>query len=133
MRTQTSSASLLPSYLLSTTSPNDSSSLDVAKTFNVSGWFSPSTIKAKILLQRLWEQRVDWDDSVPSSIQEAWLHWRSELHLLSEKPIPRCYFDKSADIVSFELHGFCDASGHAYTAVVYLHMTTATEMSKSPW
>lgn len=59
---------------------------DVAKTFDVLGWFSPSTIKAKILLQRLWEQRVDWDDSVPSSIQEAWLHWRSELHLLSEKP-----------------------------------------------
>ena len=68
---------------------------------------------------------MDWDDSVPSSIQEAWLHWRSELHLLSEKPIPRCYFDKFADIVSFELHGFCDASEHAYAAVVYLCMTTA--------
>ena len=97
---------------------------DIAKTFDVLGWFSPSTIKAKILLQRLWEQRVDWDDSVPLSIREAWLHWRSELHLLSEKPIPRCYFDKSTDIASFELHGFCDASEHAYAAVVYLRMTT---------
>ena len=26
---------------------------DIAKTFDVLGWFSPSTIKAKILLQRL--------------------------------------------------------------------------------
>ena len=28
---------------------------DVAKTFDILGWFAPSTIKAKILLQRLWE------------------------------------------------------------------------------
>ncbi|XP_064405765.1 uncharacterized protein LOC135350852 [Halichondria panicea] len=37
---------------------------DVAKTFDALGWFSPSTIKAKILMQQLWELKVDWDDSV---------------------------------------------------------------------
>ncbi len=31
---------------------------DLAKTFDVLGWISPSTIKAKILLQRLWERKV---------------------------------------------------------------------------
>ena len=41
---------------------------DIAKTFDVLGWFSPSLIKVKILLQQVWEQRVDWDDPVPSSI-----------------------------------------------------------------
>ena len=41
---------------------------DVAKTFNVLGWFSPTTIKVKILLQRLWEQKVGWDDLVPMAI-----------------------------------------------------------------
>ena len=29
-------------------------SSDIAKTFDVMGWFSPSVIKAKILLQRIW-------------------------------------------------------------------------------
>ncbi len=32
---------------------------DIAKVFDVLGWFSPATIRVKILLQRLWEQRVD--------------------------------------------------------------------------
>ena len=62
---------------------------DVAKTFDVLGWFSPSTIKVKILLQQLWELKVDWDDPVPPAIRDVWSQWRSELPLLAEKHIPR--------------------------------------------
>ena len=98
---------------------------DVAKTFDVLGWFSPTVIKVKILLQRLWEQRVDWDDQVPASIYDEWLQWRSELHLLSKKLIPRCYFDKKSQIATVQLHGFSDASENAYAAVVYLRMIDA--------
>ena len=32
---------------------------DVAKTFDVLGWFSPTIIKMKILMQRLWELKID--------------------------------------------------------------------------
>ena len=92
---------------------------DAARTFDVFGWFSPTLIKAKIL-QRVWEGRIDWDDPVPLPIREDWLHWRTELHLLSMKFIPRCYFDKSTQVTSFELHGFSDASEHAHAAAVYL-------------
>ena len=49
---------------------------DIDKTFDVLGWFAPTVVKAKILLQRLWEQKVDWDDPVPQAIREAWLQWR---------------------------------------------------------
>ena len=38
---------------------------DVAKVFDVLGWFSPVTIEMKILLQRLWEIKLDWDDPIP--------------------------------------------------------------------
>ena len=93
---------------------------DIAKTFDVLGWFSPTLIKAKILLQRVWEHRIDWDDKVPLPIHNDWLQWRTELHLLSEKSIPRSYFDKCTRVTSFELHGFSDASENAYAAVVYL-------------
>ncbi len=48
---------------------------DVAKTFDVLGWFSPTIIKIKILLQQLWEQKVNWDDVVPPAIQEVWFRW----------------------------------------------------------
>ena len=66
---------------------------DIAKMYDVFGWFSPSTIKVKILLQKAWEE-VGWDDPVPSSIYDVWFQWRTELPLLSVKHIPRCYFDK---------------------------------------
>ena len=38
---------------------------DVAKTYDVLGWFAPSVIYVKVLLQRLWEARIGWDDPVP--------------------------------------------------------------------
>ena len=65
---------------------------DVAKLFDVLGWFAPATISMKILLQRVWEERVGWDDVVPEAIQESWHQWRSELHIIAAKSIPRCYF-----------------------------------------
>ena len=46
---------------------------DIAKTYDVLGWFSPAIIKVKILLQQLWEQKVGWDDPVPQSILDVWL------------------------------------------------------------
>ena len=96
---------------------------DIAKTFDVLGWFAPAVIKVKILLQRLWEQKVEWDDQVPTPIYDDWLQWRSELPLLSSKHIPRCYFSKDSHIATVQLHGFSDASENAYAAVVYLRMT----------
>ena len=46
---------------------------DIAKTFDALGWFSPSIIKAKILLQRLWESKIGWDDLLPPAIYKSWL------------------------------------------------------------
>ena len=81
---------------------------------------------AKILLQRLWEEKVGWDDAVPSAIREAWSKWRVELNLLSERHIPRCYFPKDAKVTSLQLHGFSDASEQAYAGVVYLRTVDST-------
>ena len=98
---------------------------DIAKTFDILGWFSPAIIKVKILLQQLWELKVDWDDPVPETVHDVWMQWRSELSFLTTKHIPRCYFSKTTYITSTELHGFCDASERAYAAVVYLRMIDA--------
>lgn len=38
---------------------------DVAKIFDVLGWFAATTISMKILLQRLWELKIEWDEPVP--------------------------------------------------------------------
>ena len=97
---------------------------DVAKTYDILGWFAPSVIMIKILLQQLWEQKVGWDEEVPITIQEAWWQWRRELKLLSTKCIPRFYFPKESKVHTLELHGFSDASEMAYAAVAYFHAIT---------
>ena len=49
---------------------------DIAKTFNILRWHSPCIIKANILLKRLWEEKIGWDEFVPSIIQQTWSKWR---------------------------------------------------------
>ena len=73
---------------------------DIARTYDVLGWFSPSVVRVKTLLQRLWEARLDWDDPVPADVRESWERWRRELPMLTEKLIARCYFPRDAHIVS---------------------------------
>ena len=92
---------------------------NIAKTFDALGWFSPTIIKAKILLQRLWESRIGWDDLLPPAIYQSWLCWRFELPLLSERHISRCYYSKDD---TMQLHGFCDASEDAHAGVVHIRV-----------
>ena len=96
---------------------------DIAKVFDTLGLFSPATVKMKILLQRLWEVRLDWDDPVPEDLLGVWAQWRSELHLLSDIHIPRCYSPNGFSVSDVQLHGYCDASEQAYGGVVYLRLT----------
>ena len=95
---------------------------DVAKTFDALGWYSPTIVKAKVLLQTLWLEGIGWDECVPDAVLEEWSKWRRELPLLSTHCISRCYYPKEATIVSTQLHGFSDASEKAYAAAVYLRM-----------
>ena len=92
----------------------------VARVFDVLGWCSPAIILLKILLQRLWERNLEWDEPVPGEIEQTWKRWHEELPDLREHVIARPYFPKQVEIISMELHGFCDASEVAYSSVVYL-------------
>lgn len=96
---------------------------DIAQIFDVLGWFSPSIVMMKILLQKFWEEKIDWDDVAPFSISDVWHRWRDELPILKSKRIPRCYFSRNSFIVSRQLHGFSDASEAAYAAVIYMRTT----------
>ena len=105
---------------------------DVAKVFDALGLFSPATVKMKILLQRLWEIKLDWDDPAPDNLLEVWSQWRMELSSLSTIHIPRCYSSIGFSVSSMQLHGFSDASEEAYAGVVYLgKVHPAIVMSKT--
>ena len=93
---------------------------DVAHMFDILGRLSPCTITMKILFQRLWELKLEWDEEVPLHIQHQHQLWKEQLPLLKEVPFQRCYFKPDSVVLSTELHGFCDASKDAYAAAVYM-------------
>ena len=95
---------------------------DVVRTFDVLGWLSPVILPMKLLFQRLWELKLDWDDEVPTDVREKHERWREELPMLATVSLPRCYFRKDRAL-TVELHGFSDASQAAYSAVVYVRAT----------
>ena len=98
---------------------------DIATVFDVLGWFSLVTVKMKILLQRILESKVGWDDPVHSDIYDIWQQWKSELPTLATMHIPRCYSPTGVMMASVLLHGFSDASEEAYARVVYLRMVNS--------
>ena len=104
----------------------------VARTFDVLGWFSPATVTIKILLQQLWERKIDWDERIPDELTKTWDVWKDELSMLTRHPIPRRLAQFSEPVISRQLHGFCDASTAAYGGVVYLRLLhTDTSVSVS--
>jgi len=89
----------------------------IAKLFDPLGLLSPVTIGAKILMQKIWTLRLDWDDPIPPKTAETWKLFVKGLQDLPALEFPRWLGLKSNQ--TFELHGFSDASPHAYAAVVF--------------
>ncbi|XP_055848408.1 uncharacterized protein LOC129913631 [Episyrphus balteatus] len=94
-----------------------------AQIFDPLGWITPVTLRAKLIIQKLWKSKVSWDDEVPETIATEWIKYQSEASALEQIKIPR-YINYSIQVTSIELHGFCDASEQAYGAVVYSKITT---------
>ena len=92
---------------------------DVAKTYDILGWIAPTVLSMKMLYQTLWQTGHEWDEDVPPDLADLHARWRTELPLLSQKRLPRCYSLPQLPFITQELHGFSDASLKAYGAVVH--------------
>ena len=97
-------------------------SSEVAKIYDPPGLLAPVIVRAKMLLQRLWTLKIDWDESLPADIYTEWSKYYAQLPLLNNVKFPRKIIIKTA--AEIELHGFCDASERAYGACVYLRTIT---------
>ncbi|KRZ06678.1 hypothetical protein T4B_14036, partial [Trichinella pseudospiralis] len=102
-----------------------------ASVFDPLGALTPFTVRAKQLLQSLWQTGISWDDPLPPEISRKWDQWRSDLGDLHQIALPRAYLPYSPMEASrLELHGFGDASEAAYAAVVYLRATQCTGVTR---
>ena len=93
---------------------------DIAHTFDILGWVSPVTVSLKIVLQRIWQLRIDWDKSILPELAETSITWRKDLPLVTAHAIPGYYHDPCKEKLTLQLHGFCDSSQATLAAVVYL-------------
>jgi len=94
----------------------------IARLYDPSGWLSPVTIRAKLLLQKIWKEKLDWDTPLPSPLSHEWNKIVSDLPLLQEFNIRRCYsqLPSTDEPLTYHVIGFSDASNAAFAAVVYV-------------
>ena len=92
-----------------------------AKIFDPMGFLSPLTVEMKILFQELCIEQTKWDTELKGKSLRQWKSFLEELSLIDCYRIPRCYFQPQP--IDVQLHGFSDASGRAYAAVVYIRST----------
>ncbi|CAK1583812.1 unnamed protein product [Parnassius mnemosyne] len=90
---------------------------EISKLYDPLGWLAPISTKLKILFQNVWKLNISWDEKIPENIQQEWRKIRSDMNDIQEFEIPRWIGCKENEV--FELHGFSDASEHAFACVVY--------------
>lgn len=101
----------------------------IAKQFDPLGWLTPVTIRAKLLIQELWLQDLEWDQPVPAGAAAKWTSFKDQLKSVEEIQLPRWIgYTKAIDL---QLHGFCDSSEKAYGAVIYSLATNSLGETKT--
>lgn len=93
---------------------------DISRLFDPLGWISPVIIQAKIYMQKLWLEGLQWDDELGDDLLKEWTGFRASLPALNKFEIPRWL--EQSKVEKKEVHGFCDASNNAYAAVAYLRV-----------
>lgn len=69
-------------------------------------------------MQKLWLAGISWDEEIPKDLLKEWFIYRKSLFALAEWEIPRYVGLHPGHETT--IHGFCDASSHAYAAVIYV-------------
>ena len=73
----------------------------LASQYDPLGYIVPYTTRAKVLVQRLWTKKGEWDDTqLPEGLVQAWRIWEKELQDLQKIMLPRCYTSSEMDEIS---------------------------------
>lgn len=91
----------------------------VAQCYDPLGLINAIIVKGKILIQKLWIKKLDWDTVITDpDILTEFNNFVNNLPLLATLKIPRFYFENK-NISKIELHGFADASLSCYGCCIY--------------
>ena len=90
----------------------------ISKLYDPLGLLAPYTVKAKFLTRTVSSLCKGWDSRLPKDIASKVTKWMEDFQYLSDIQLPRHV--SLSDCQSQKLVGFCDASGKAFSACVYL-------------
>ncbi|XP_008180992.1 uncharacterized protein LOC103308762 [Acyrthosiphon pisum] len=105
-------------------SDSDTLKFKISCLFDPLGLIGPAIVRAKLILQRLWLLKVQWDEPLPNSIQDEWKEYRTSLMSLNELVVPR-KIKGDCNIINIQIHGFADASIEAYGCCLFLRNTNS--------
>lgn len=97
----------------------------ISKLYDPLGLLQPIIIKAKMMIQKIWLLKIDWDQNLPGQEIENFHRYVAELQQLKDIKIPRCILLKDSTVV--QLIGFADASAQAYGACLYVKSENSVE------
>ncbi|XP_025407359.1 uncharacterized protein LOC112681309 [Sipha flava] len=92
---------------------------EIASIFDPLGLINPITVRLKLVMQKLWQLSVDWDEPLPTDLLNEWRKNREDLDSINSLVINRLITDSSKNC-SVQIHGFADASISAYGACLYI-------------
>ncbi|XP_036327146.1 uncharacterized protein LOC118739742 [Rhagoletis pomonella] len=88
----------------------------LARCYDPLGLIGPTLTKAKILLQRMWRDKLECDVSLPQLLNTAWSAFCNGFADTQHLSFPRYVLQPGAIT---EIHAFCDARLEAFEAWVY--------------
>jgi len=94
----------------------------LARIYDVFGLISHFTIRGRMLLQRSWEDKVGWDETISDKAVKDWKAWLQQIKDVAKLKFPRPFsqLDGLSEADDVHLHIFSDAGGEAFGAVAYL-------------
>ena len=134
--TLTDSISFTPRHFISLTSTSLVTKREIlrdsAQIYDPLGLLAPVTVKAKILVQAMWKQKIDWDEPLDQELTKEWSIIAEDIKEATIITYPRPYFVPHHQLSSAtQLHVFVDASLRAYGAVVYLRQSNSISLVMS--
>ena len=93
----------------------------LARIYDVMGLIAHFMIRGKILLQRSWKTKTNWDDPIAEEIQQEWCNWLDGIEEIAKLKIPRRFSSLNSlnEAEKLQLHIFCDAGVEAFGCVAY--------------
>ncbi|XP_037959398.1 uncharacterized protein LOC119688805 [Teleopsis dalmanni] len=104
----------------------------IARLFDPLGLLNPILVTGKIIFkavcsyQHLTDDQklvpLDWDDPLPFDLENQWQGFLMELQNLKTITIPRWLGYHSSQVVSLQIHTFCDGSSKAFATSIYFRI-----------